>query len=737
MATYKTTCRLCLVRCGMHVETQEESAAEGVAGAIPNVKPGEITRMIGDRDHPLSKGYLCVKGKASRDIMDSPKRVIYPQKRVGERGSGQWQRVSWDEAQDDIAKRLNAIIDQHGARAVAAQALPPKDYFAFHLFLDAIGSPTNFRHDSHNCFNPQLISDVLTFGCLTTYPAYYGVDNCDVVMLWGINMLETNGSKGVRVREAQRKKGVISIVVDPRPTQTAKEADLWLPIRPGTDAALALGIINVMISEGWYDKQFVTDWTIGFDQLKARAAHYTPERVAEITWLKPDDIREAARLFATADNAAMYTFIGATMGGNSIATLRLMGFLPALTGKFDMPGNNGFLSPLKVRMPGQYAPAGGQSKRHQRAQIGAEKFPLFAGPDAVITPYSHPRQMIDAMLTGEPYPVRALWTDCNPLVGLEDSYAVRDALKSLDLLVVSEIFESPTAHLADYILPLTTHLESNAITEYSGLDLISARLRAIEPRGEAREEGEPVIEILKRMGYGDKMPVSSYRELLDFRLEPMGLTFDEFAKMGSVKGPAAPQKYLSGKMRRDGKPGFNTQSGRIEFTSIKLSTHGYDPLPDFVEPPLSPISDPELAKDYPLIMISGTRSVEYYSTLGIEVPRLNKRRPFPGLEMSPETAAEHGVEDGEWVRIEAPTTDKSIKRQVIVLDGMPEGLVNAEGLWYMPECEDLVEGTLEVGANVLNPLRDDVDPVIGGSIARCILCRISRIEAETPAIAAE
>ncbi|MDP6173696.1 MAG: molybdopterin-dependent oxidoreductase, partial [Rhodospirillales bacterium] len=717
MATYKTTCRLCLVRCGINVETQDEIAS----GAIPNIKAGEITRMIGDRDHPLSKGYLCVKGKASMDIMDSPSRVIYPQKRVGERGSGQWQRVSWDEALDDIAGRLDAIIDEHGASAVATQALPPKDYFVFDLFLKAIGSPTSFKHDSHNCFTPQLISDVLTFGCLTTYPAYYDVDASDVVLLWGINMLETNGSKGVRVREAQRKKGVISIVVDPRPTQSAKEADLWLPIRPGTDAALAMGMINIMISEGWYDETFIADWTLGFDELKARAAQYPVERVAEITWIKAEDIREATHLFATADNSAMYTFIGATMGGNSISTLRLMGFLPALTGRFDTAGNNGFLSPLQVRMPGYYTPAGGASKTHLRDKLGAEKFPLFAGPDAVTTPYSHPRQVIDAMLTGEPYPVRALWTDCNPMIGLEDSYAVRDALKSLDLLVVPEIFESPTAHLADYILPITTHLESDAITEYSALDLISARVRCIEPRGEAREEGEAVIEVLKRMGYGDKMPVSSYRELLDSRLEPMGLTFDEFVKKGSIVGPLETQKYRSGKMRRDGRPGFNTRSGKIEFTSTKLGAHGYDPLPDFVEPPLSPNSDPELTKAYPLILISGTRSVEYYSTLGIEVPRLNKRRPFPGLEMSPETASEHGLAEGDWVRIEAPTTDKTIKRQVIILDGMPEGMVNAEGLWYMPGCDDLVEGTLEVGANVLNPLRDDVDPVIGGSIARCII----------------
>ncbi len=257
--------------------------------------------------------------------------------------------------------------------------------------------------------------------------------------------------------------------------------------------------------------------------------------------------------------------------------------------------------------------------------------------------------------------------------------------------------------------------------------MISARVRAMEPLGEAREEAWPVIEVLKRMGYGDKLPVASHEELLDYRLEPLGMSFAEFAEMGSYVAPNEADKFRSGKLRRDGGKGFNTPSGKIEFTSRRLAELGYDPLPDFLEPPLSPYASPELAEDYPLVLISGTRSVEYYSTLGIEVPRLNDRRPWPTLEMSSETAAEYGVEAGDWVEIAAPTTERTIVRKVAILDGMHPRVVNAEGLWYMPG-EDLIEGTLAVGANVLTPLRDDTDPVIGGSIARCILCRIAKIE---------
>lgn len=712
MKTIRTNCRLCLVRCGMMVETEN----------------GTVKRILGDENHPLSKGYLCVKGKASLDFTLSAKRIIYPMKRDGERGSGQWQRVSWETALEDIATRLKTIIEKDGAPAIAVQALPPKEYFAYDLFCDAIGSPTFFKHDSHQCFTPQLIADVLTFGNLLTYPGFTEVNDAKVILLWGVNLSETNGSKHMRVRDAQ-KHGAKTIVVDPRPTLSAKEATLWLRVRPGTDAALALGMINVIIERGWYDKDFIAKWTTGFDALSFRAAEYPPERVAELCWLSADDIRRAAELFATAASSAMYTFIGATMGGNSVATLRLMGFLPALLGRIDQPGNNRFLLPTAVRMPGYYGASKGSglSKNLDR-QLSADRFPLLAGPEAITSAYPHPRQVIDAMLTGKPYPVRALWTDCNPLVGLEDTYTVLRALKSLDLLIVSEMFESPTARIADYILPITTHLESDAITEYSGINMIACRSRVMEPRGEAREEADVVLEVLRRMGYGAQLPVSSYRELLDYRLQPLGMTFDDFRKQGVLVGPDQPLKYASGKLRRDGKPGFNTPSGKVEFASSVLGKYGYEPLPDFKETPMSPYSTPELARDYPLVLVSGTRSIEFYSTLGIEVPSLRKRRPWPVIEMSPEAAAEFGLADGDWVEVEAPTTDKKIRRQVALVPGMHPGVANAEGLWYMPG-EDQVEGVLAVGANVLTPLRDDLDPVVGGSIARCILCRVHKVEA--------
>lgn len=710
MDVTRTTCRLCLVRCGMLVKTEN----------------GKIIRIVGDPDHPLSKRWLCVKGQTSAEFALSPKRLRHPIRRAGERGAGLWEQVSWDDALSDIAERLKSIIDESGPESVAVQALPPKEYFAYDIFCEVVGS-TFFKHDSHQCFTPQLTADTLTFGNLLTYPGFLTVDDSEVLLLWGVNLHETGGSKDRRVLDARRS-GSKTIVVDPRPTKAADSADLWLRIRPGTDGALALGIIHEMIRNGWYNKPFVAEWTVGFTALAERAAQYPPERVAEITWIERSDIEEAARMFGTARTAALYTFIGATMGGNAVATLRLMGFLPALRG-VDTKGNNCFLLPPKIRMSSYYKPDDESSKdQGSKRYLSADRFPLLDGPTALTAPYPHPRQVVDAILTGEPFPIRALWTDCNPLVGLEDTWTTLAALKKLDLLIVTDITVSPTAYLADYVLPITTHLESDAITEYSGLNMVAARVRAIEPVGEAREEADIVLDVLRRMGYEKDLPVQTYRELLDYRLAPSGLSFEDLSDLGYLVAPDSREKFRSGKLRHDGLCGFNTPSGKVEFTSGVLSDYGYDPLPDFIEPPVSPFSTPEVAAEYPLILISGTRSLEYYSTLGIEIDKLRKRRPYPTIEMAPETAQAMGFNEGDWVLVEAPSTTHAIRRRVALLEGLHPRVVNAEGLWYMPGEDDLVEAVLSVGANVLTQLRDDVDPILGGSIARCVLCRLKRIE---------
>lgn len=702
----RTTCRFCLVRCGMRVYR------EG----------GAVVKIDGDPDHPLSKGFLCVKGRASLDIAHSPHRLSQPLRRAGERGSGQWTPVSWNEALDDIAARLREIIQRHGGRAISTQSLPPKDAFVYDLFAKLVGA-TVFKHDSHQCFTPQIIADRLTFGRLATYPSFDDENLADArcVVAWGVNFHATNPSKGVWV-EAARKRGADVIVMDPRPILAARRASLWLRVRPGTDAILALGMLHVILTEGLFDAAFVRQWTHGFDQLRDHVRPYTSEHVSQVTWVPAEDIVAAARMYARAKPAALFTFIGTIMGGNCIDTVRALGLLVAVTGNVDVRGGNRLHLPPPIRI-GRYGDL------RSETLLGAEKFPLFSGPEAMVTPYAHPAHVIKAMLEGDPYPIRALWTDCNPVVAVENTGTIVAALKKLDLLVVSELFMTPTAHLADYVLPITMHLESDAITEYSGLPYVSARQKAMDPRGEAREEGEAVLEVLRRMGYADQLPADSHRGLLDYRLQPAGVDFDEFARRVVVRGQDVERKYERGLLRRDGQPGFDTPTGKIELFSTVLERYGYRPLPVHQEP-YSNIRDPEeLAREYPLIMISGTRSIHFYSTMGLEVERLRRTHPDPLLELSPECAELHGIQNGDWVWIESPWSSRRVRRKARVTAGMHERVVNAEGLWYLPG-EDPVESALAVGANTLTLLSDAFDPVVGGSMARCVPCRIGRIESD-------
>jgi len=329
----RTTCKLCLNYCGVIVYRTEEGM-----------------RLKGDPAHPLSKGFLCPKGLAALQIATHPARIRYPLRRAEARGAQRWERISWGEAIGEISSRLKQILERYGPEAVLVNALPPKDPTIWLAFAKAIGTPNFFRHDHHICFTPQLIADNLTFDSLATYLCHTEEDAAKMrtVVLWGVNMPETNPAKALVIKEVRRS-GAKSIVVDPRPTKQAREADLWLRVRPGTDTALALGILHVIVKEKLYDKEFVARWTYGFDELERHVEDYPPAKVAEITWVDEGSIVEAARLIATNKPSAIITFVGLTMGGNSIDAIRSLGLIAAVTGNVDVRGGTSSRSPLRRR----------------------------------------------------------------------------------------------------------------------------------------------------------------------------------------------------------------------------------------------------------------------------------------------------------------------------------------------------------------------------------------------------
>ena len=702
----RTTCRNCIFDCGVLVY----------------VENGSVTKVVGDSNHPISKGYICSKGAAITAIQEHPERLRYPLKRVGARGEGRWQRVSWDEALSSIAKTLTGILREYGPESILVSALIPRPMLPYYALEGALKTPGNFIHDTHICFKPQAIADIATFGAVLTWVHFINHDLSDTncIVLWGCNPTDTYPTFDLNITRAKNR-GAKLIVVDPRRIPTAEKADVWLQVRPGADGALALGMLNVIINEGLYDKEFVRDWCVGFDQLKERVQQYDPKTVAKITWVPEESIIKAARIYANNKPAVLGSCCGVLQAPNNVQTSRALSLLVAVTGNVDRKGANGFPDPGPVLVEEDLHDLMRPPPEVFRKQLGADKYPLLSGPESYMK-MAGPHAVLDALLTGKPYPVKAVLTNNNLLCVVEDSKRVLEALMKLDLLVFADLFMTPTAEFADYVLPSVTFLEMDGISEYPYG--VAARQKVVEPVGECRDQNEVAFDLLKKMGLSYPLPVKSYRELLDYSLKDAGLTFEEFKQKGYLVTPQVEKKYEKGLLRPDGKIGFNTKSGKCELYSSDFKRFGYDPLPFFKEPFESPYSTPELTKEYPFILLTGTRSLEYYGIFGMIVPQLRKVHPDPLLEINPESAKKLGIAEGDWVWVETQNKRGRVKRKAHLTSGIHPMVVNAEGLWYLPERKAQEERLWEANVNVITSLKDDCDPICGGSYARCLLCKV-------------
>jgi len=359
-----------------------------------------------------------------------------------------------------------------------------------------------------------------------------------LIVLWGWN---PGHSFPIYARQimAARRQGTKLLVINPRFTELASKADLWLQPRPATDAALALAMIHIIIEEGLFDKFFVEKWCLGFDELRQRAAEYPPEKAAEITWIPKEKIIEAARLYAAVRPSHLHTHNGTTYANNVLQTSRAIAILPALTGNIDVPGGNVFsawnyppvLTYMKMRKSLRPSPAS------EDRQLGIEEFPLLAGSKS-LRGYSHPPKVFQAMLTGKPYPIKAFFTSTNSIVTFENSRGVEKALKQLDLLVNLDFFLTPTAELADYLIPPATWLEREDVVDAFGYyGYVCPRPKVIEPVGECRDEDQLAFDLLKKMGLKFPLPgVESNRDLLNYQLKDTGIDFTEFCKKGILYG---------------------------------------------------------------------------------------------------------------------------------------------------------------------------------------------------------
>jgi anaerobic selenocysteine-containing dehydrogenase len=509
------------------------------------------------------------------------------------------------------------------------------------------------------------------------------------------------------------KNGAKLIVVDPRKTGLAARADHWLQIRPGTDDALALGMLHVIIKEKLYDKDFVNRWTTGFDELAERVEEYPPEKVSEITWIPAEDIRSAARLYATTKPACIQWGNGIDQNINTFQTARAIHCLSAITGNLDVPGGDVFwVPPAGVKVHSTHSDQNLALNERitpeiKSKMIGRGKYKVLDNSTI------HPRHLLDAIMSGQPYPIKALFVmGSNTLLNQTDPVRTAQAFRKVDFTVVTELFMTPTAQMADILLPASSWLENDEVADLHMGWCVLIRQKVAEI-GECRDDKQILFDLARRLGMSDDFPWKDVREFCDWTLEGAGLTFEEFKNPGILTGKMRYRKYEQ--------EGFATPSGKVELRCSTLESMGYDPLPYYVEPPESPYSTPDLFKDFPLIITTGSRIQGYFCSEGRQIPSLRHLNPDPIMEIHPDTACSLGIESGDWVWIES--LRGRIKQRAKLTDGIHPEVIHAQHGWWFPEKEPPEYGFTESNVNVL-AADMPCDPHTGSESLRAFLCKV-------------
>jgi thiosulfate reductase/polysulfide reductase chain A len=718
----RTICCHCEARCGVVVDVDER---------------GEPRAIRGDREDANSRGFICVRGQAAVDYFADPGRLNVPLRRSGPRGSGAFTEVSWDEALDDIAERLLRIAEVDGPEGVAllqGRQFASDSKFGTRL-MHKFGSP-NVGGVGLMCGGPQFVAGALTFGFGSAFPEVVpGVTG--LVVLWGQQPSASAPPYWGAIRRAMRA-GAKLVVVDPRPTQEARAADLWLQPRPASDAALALAVLNVVVTEALWDRDFVSAWTHGFDRLRERVAPFTPEATEPVTGVPAVLVRELARLYAEAPAAALSPGTPNGQGRNALNAERALCILIALTGKLDREGCNRLLGPTRdAGSEVTYDAYEDLSPSRRARRLGSERFRLHGEGVEILSraasrvwygiPYpitravlgvAHPLAIFDAIDTGEPYPVRALLVQHhNPIGAYNGSARIARTLASdrLELLVVHELRLTPTAMLADYVLPAASWMEKPFLFSPGWGTPIVAGEQVTRPRHERRSDYELCRDLGRRIG---QVWPETVEEVFDEWLAPAGTTYGEL-----LEGP----RFLPGTQTRRrfeeldpaGRPyGFGTPTGKVELSSTVLEELGYDPLPDFDD-----AGDPR--ETFPLRLMTGATRIDATHQDHRHVEKLRKRHPDPIVDMDPRTATEIGVVDGDWVRIVTPTGE--IRQRARLVPGLGADRVSAERWWYPERDGARLFDALASNANAYTSSDlDRCDPAYGGLPYREAHCRVER-----------
>jgi anaerobic selenocysteine-containing dehydrogenase len=667
----KSICHLCLSCCGIDA----------------HVEDGRLVKVSAMKEHPVNR--LCVKAQAIPDLIYSPQRITHPLRKV----DGAWQEISWDEAFDIITDKLAEIKESYGAKALVVHLGEPLigtevPRMAVR-FCSLYGTP-NYTSGASLCFAARGIGHGLSIS-RRMFPLSPSYENTRCVVVWGHNPQQSKIGEEADILAAQ-KRGAKLIVVDPRSIPLAKKADLHIQISPGTDCALVLGLLNVIITEELYDEDFVNRWTFGFDKLKEHVRKYSPEVVEKVTWVPASKIRQFARMYATTKPATITQGVSLDHCINGVQNSRAISILIAITGNLDIVGGNIYNSPLRqasVRVKGMVS---------IDEAIGAN-YPIFGK----FTGETTAMPVTGSILTGKPYPVKALIVQgCNPALTWPDSHKVGQALQSLDLLVVSDLFMTETARLADIFLPAAAFPERKTIKDYAfeGLPLIVVSHKVVEPPTDCLGDWQLWAELGRKMGYVDYFPWQSADELFAYLLEPSDITLEQLEQ-----NPGGILYRQLNRQRKYEQEGLNTPSGKVELFSQIMAEHGYDSLPTFTQ------LQENLSGRYPFTLITGTRVVAFTHSQHRHIARLRKLVPQPLVEINPETAKRLGIADGERVVVESAKGSITLQARIT-----PD---------IHPQVLSLQHGWDEANANILTD-SEQRDPISGYPGLRTTLCQVRK-----------
>lgn len=679
----------------------------GGCGIYAFVKNGRFTKVAGMDESPVNKGAICAKGHAAPQWVYSADRLTHPLRRIGKKGEGKFEKISWEDAIAHIAEKLNRQKTSYGPESLAILAPAKRSYNDYlKRFLTVHGSP-NYGH-SGICAMQRAFAFTYTLG---DYPRP-DYDQSEVIIYWGRQPIYSGPvARPARAFLAAKQREAKIISIKPSVEPDVGMADTWIPVRPGTDAALALAMLNVVIGENLVDHAFIEKWCYGFNRLKVHVRQFTPQWAETICGVSADQIKEIAYLYATTPRATIDLGNGVEHCPSSSDAIRAVALLMAVTGHLDRPGANLFIAqpknaPRDISLKNRYS-------EELLAKLVGPEFPIAFQP-FLEGPSSAYYRIFESVLSETPYPIRTVIAPgTQPSVSTRGTKKVIAALQKLDFFVVVDVARTADMPYADIVIPVATGYELDHPFQMVPGWLMATR-KVIEPVGGSKSIFEFFLDLGVAMGYGKDFWHGNIETAMDDQLAPLAMDMQGLRQQPTgVNYPPADhifEKYetvFQQSSPRLGSPAFLPQ-GKVALYNTTFEAAGFSPLPGWHEPPESLSGTPDLTQQYPLILADYHTSKNFSASWQRNVPHLREIQLEPMLHIHPSAASSRHIKDGDWVKVQSPHGWMKVKAEIY--PGIrPDTVMLLHGWWQ--GCTELGIDDYPLGdggANVNNMY--SVDP---------------------------